>query len=389
MTCDPTPNAISSPEWGSGHLPCDALGGLTTAQFGRALVPANLSHRQAKAMGLETSGIYGPRSTISSRSAALRSFAENRLRARTDTLGSTLYKLTWKAWDTPSGRSFSLLRASAVRTKGTGHGGSPWVSPTAAVGRFEETIEQFQVRQDRMKERHPAHGGMGTPPPKTVTGGANSQRAERGAGGPDLQEVAQLAGWTTASARDWKDTPGMVAERADGKPRNDQLPRQAYLTGWPTPTEGAGKGGQLYHDGTSATGQTPDGRKIAVTLPHVVQLTTWPTPRAEDSESAGARLTRGRVDTVTAAARLSRWTTTDGPARLTASGEMLTGYSAQMDGGGQLNPEHARWLMACPSAWARSAPGWEDYAIWQVLISIASSEPKNTELAPCVDMETP
>lgn len=35
-------------------------------------------------------------------------------------------------------------------------------------------------------------------------------------------------GWTTPTTRDHKDTPGMSAQR-DGKDRNDQLPRQAYL----------------------------------------------------------------------------------------------------------------------------------------------------------------
>ncbi len=32
----------------------------------------------------------------------------------------------------------------------------------------------------------------------------------------------------TPSARDWKDTPGMTAERKDGASRNDQLPRQVF-----------------------------------------------------------------------------------------------------------------------------------------------------------------
>ena len=36
-------------------------------------------------------------------------------------------------------------------------------------------------------------------------------------------------GWVTPAARDWKDTPGMVAKR-DGRERLDQLPRQAYMT---------------------------------------------------------------------------------------------------------------------------------------------------------------
>jgi len=37
--------------------------------------------------------------------------------------------------------------------------------------------------------------------------------------------------------------------------------------------------------------------------------TGWPTPRAEDSESSGARLSRGKCDTLTSVARLTGWPT--------------------------------------------------------------------------------
>lgn len=43
-----------------------------------------------------------------------------------------------------------------------------------------------------------------------------------------LSKTVHREQWTTPSTRDYKDTPGMTAERKDGKDRNDQLPRQVY-----------------------------------------------------------------------------------------------------------------------------------------------------------------
>ena len=119
-TCENSHSAISSLELACGHTHYDKLGGLTINQYGQALVPANLSARQAREWGLLTSG--------SSYSAALQSSLENRLRVRTAILGSTSYTLIWKPWVTPSGQSRFRLRASGRRISENGCTG--WPTPT-------------------------------------------------------------------------------------------------------------------------------------------------------------------------------------------------------------------------------------------------------------------
>lgn len=43
-----------------------------------------------------------------------------------------------------------------------------------------------------------------------------------------LENDCSSSRWTTPASRDYKDTPGMVAQRQDGRSRNDQLPRQIF-----------------------------------------------------------------------------------------------------------------------------------------------------------------
>lgn len=123
-----TPSATSSPASECGATPFDWLDGPTTSPSGRGAVPANLSARQAKELGLLTSATFGPHGSISSSSALLASSLVSRLRARTASLGSTLYTLTWKERVTPSQRSIFALRASGLRTSDSGLGS--WPTPT-------------------------------------------------------------------------------------------------------------------------------------------------------------------------------------------------------------------------------------------------------------------
>lgn len=279
-------SAISSPGLASGPTPCDVQDGPIAALFGLALVPANLSARQAKEMGLLTSGIYGPHGFTSLDSEALSSSLVSRLAAKTLIYGSTLYKLTWKPWVTPSGRSRFRLRASAPRISATGFTG--WPTPRSAEA------------EHAGRQANTGHKGQ--------TG---------------VAEAASLCGWTTPTTRDWKDSGADIKPREGDRDRFDQLPRQANLAGWATPLTNHANG----------------------------------TPEAflERKRNAVAKGSKMGVAISDLNMQVQAWAN-DSPARLTASGILLTGSFVVMESGGQLNPAHSRWLMGLPPEWDACAP---------------------------------
>ena len=87
-------------------------------------------------------------------------------------------------------------------------------------------------------------------------------------------------------------------------------------------------------------------------------LAGWPTPTTRDHKGATENTLvrkngKNRHDILDHCALL---TMTDQPARLTAYGLLVTGSTAGMDAGGQLNPAHSRWLMGLPAEWDACAP---------------------------------
>ena len=318
------------------------------------------------------SGPAAPDCCLANRSPARKSSErlqrnlETALKSRLSGHGSMIYSTAWKPHVTPLGRAICRLRASALRTSASAPTSEPsalngWPTPTAANG----------------------------------TGAGTRGRD----GGMNLQTEATLSGWPTASARDWKDTAGMstTGVNPDGSERTrlDQLPRVAVLSGWPTPNTMTGgqssRGGdrigealklgaaQLCGWGTASirwrTPSTADDNlsRIATEAMEAMErewgrpngshsnlakqtavLSGWPTPMAGTPAQNGYNEV-GNNDSSRKTVDLCKWTTEDGPARLTTRGELLIGCSAGMPSGGQLRPAHSRWLMGFPSIWDTAA----------------------------------
>lgn len=317
-SCADLRSATSSPASVSGPSLFVEQDGQTTFLFGPAVAHASLSARQALELGLRTQGTFGQLLPGSSSSASLQSSLESRLRARLSSLGSTLYTLTWKPWTTPSGPSRFRLRASVRRTSVTDCTG--WPTPTASLAN-----KGVRSTEEGIREAMRNHG-------------------------PDLAAVCCLTGWTTPTTRDHKDT-GALKPRTEGVNtvfgmRADQLGRQAYLAGWPT--------------ATANTKDQPETARGLENLGGAVKLSGWPTPTCQSPNSLRGngqdpekRKDGGHSVNLTDAVRYLHH---DQPARLTATGQMLTGSSAGMESGGQLNPAHPRWLMALPPGWDACAP---------------------------------
>ena len=101
-------------------------------------------------------------------------------------------------------------------------------------------------------------------------------------------------------------------------------------------------------------GQTRRGgdRKGELLMGGAAQMAGWPTPLAADSRGRAGAAAHKDSELPNAVCKVMH----DQPARLTASGEMLTGSSAGMESGGQLDPSMSEWLMGLPPAWSECAP---------------------------------
>lgn len=224
---------------------------------------------------------------------------------------STLYNHTVKTITTPGGRKILAIKASVRRTSGTGFTG--WPTPLAMDHWMASTI-----RKD---------GGQ-----------------------VQLPNAAALTGWPTPSSTivDHKPRPPILGNRKPTDPQIGLADIAFYLASWPTPKTSDAKGNCYEPD--------PECRRVE--MRKSVSLAGWPTTscnndRTGNPESAMSMI---RQDGSKVQQRLQDFAAICGPARLTVSGEMLTGSDAGMTNGGQLNPAHSRWLMGLPPEWCDCAP---------------------------------
>lgn len=132
--------------------------GPTLDLFGQEVALVQVSQQPAKVTGLKmlaTSGLIG---SNSSGSADLQRSLESKLKARLDSAGSTLFKLTWKRKRTPLGRQYLERAVSARRI-----GDSAFTSlPTPAANEYEQRdSEALMLRREQCKQKSNNGNGFG------------------------------------------------------------------------------------------------------------------------------------------------------------------------------------------------------------------------------------
>ena len=244
-----THSATSSPGSVDGVSRSDSLDGLTIDPSGPAHAPVSPSRQRGRKLGATIRAIFGRRGSSSSKSAALQSFLESRLRQRFSTDGSIWFSSKWKRVDTPAGRQYWAHTASARRTSGCGYG--LWRSPAA-----QNADRGGQDATERANAGHtvnlqaqvtPASWPTPTAQDQASSGSRDYPASQTHHAGTTLTDAARLASWASPATRDYRTANLRSYRERGGGDKGEQLPNQVVhlgptSSGSPAETE---KRGQL------------------------------------------------------------------------------------------------------------------------------------------------
>ena len=133
--------ATSSPVRGCGPTPLSSpVGHVPALPPGPPACHANRSRKRGSEAASRTNGTYGQYSSGSLSSESLASSLASKLRAITDSRGSTVYSMTWRTRVTPARRQIPQLLAMAPRRNGKGSTGSRrgWATPRRSSANCSE-----------------------------------------------------------------------------------------------------------------------------------------------------------------------------------------------------------------------------------------------------------
>ena len=271
-----------------------------------------------------TSGTFGPASTTSSRSAALQSCLESRLRQHLT--GSDLCEVIWKPWTTPWGQSLSKPRARVRTTSGIDSGLWQTMVSDDAMDREKGKLNS---RGEPKLSAQAIQTLWPTPHQNASTGPGTQGRA----GGMNIQTaVSQVCLCPTTCDCECPEPRSGTALCSEHCPIHNLNPEPypdcpvhspiTAMAAWPTPTSLSGGSETSNPPGNSRNNNQIRAHALAA---------TWPTAKVAsgDYQMSGDRMILN----------------------LSGQAKNTSGSSAPTEKPGALNPEFVCWLMGFPTEW--------------------------------------